>query len=266
MAEAQPVISPDRAHTLARWLATWTGIGIALVLVVAGFLIAIVIALFNVSSNLGATRSEVVGVEANVDPLPHYITAINRSLGAVSHSVRPLPGQAAAIEGNLGVINRTLGHVDGRLRSTSAPLSDTASVLRNTTGTLSTTSVSLGRIAATLQQTVGPLGQVEGRLVSTRGSLGSTLAPLRSTAATLADVRALAVQIHRVLVLAERPSSLGTAAIYMRVAIANGALDPAERDARGILHQLQDVEQHLVSICRSATVSTVGATHGATRC
>lgn len=266
MSSGEAVLPEERARTLRRWLFTWTTIGIVLVLVVAGFLVGIVISLYSVNGNLAEASRAVTGIRGNVRTLPDAVHDINGALSRVDRALAPVPGQARTIAGRLGSIRRSLVFVEGSLRSTARPLGDTAGLLGGTSRSLVGTAGLLGDTASTLAATTDPLASVSGRLRSTAHPLGGTLRSLHGTSGALGRVRHLVRRIDAILVRAERPASLGSGGIYTRVAIANGALRPAEADARQILTQLRDIDRHLVSVCESPTVTTVGTLHGAKQC
>lgn len=222
-----------------RWMYVWIAIGVAIVLVVAGFLIAISNELYDIVDNLDEAQGEVRGTQEDVRPLPEYIAEINASLAQVERAVDPLPRQADRIVGNLRSVHTSLQAVEGTLNQTAGLLTTTSSLLVDTSRSLADVESSLSRVAGTLATTVS-----------------------------------LARSIHQELVVAERVRSMGTGAIWRHVRFLNGGpfvknpenfdrsdhnhragknprgLRRIETDADRIRVGLQHTNKHLESICR----------------
>lgn len=134
--------TPGRAQqgpptgALARWMWVFTTIGILVVVVVVGFLIAISNALVSINGKLGEATSSVQGIGRDVPNLPGNIQSINQSLSAIDESLKPISGQVGSINNDLQSIEGSLTTVDGSLKNTSNSLVDT-------TGSLVTISNSL---------------------------------------------------------------------------------------------------------------------------
>lgn len=235
--------------TDTRWMRVFIAIGIAVVLVVAGFLIVIIHTLNSINSGLTEANSAVTSVQGNAKPLSFLIDGINHNLGPVDAALRPVPGQGRAIDSTLGTIN-------GKLTSVSGSLSNTTGLVNSTAGSLSGTSGTLGTVAGTLQTVSGSLSSTSGILGSTEGRLRSISGSLANTSGVLVRVHGLLGSINSALISAERPGATnGTAQIPINVRKANAELAPAEANASSILGGLTSVNGHLASVCRAPVLS-----------
>ncbi len=122
--------------TAARWLKAWVTIGTLVVLVVIGYLLAIVSALRSIDDNLAVTDPDVADIRGHVDPLPAHINTINGTLESIDVSLKPIPGQATSIINSLTAINQKFNGVDPTLKQISAGLVTALSGLRTIEGTL----------------------------------------------------------------------------------------------------------------------------------
>ncbi|MBA2324258.1 MAG: hypothetical protein H0V92_09695 [Pseudonocardiales bacterium] len=73
----------------------------------------------------------------------------------------------------------------------------------------------------------------------------------------MSSIRDRARNINDTLEKAQRKDSLGTAEIPIRVRRANDVLRPIQDDTQAIAGQLKDVEQNLLSACRSALLTVI---------
>lgn len=122
--------------TAARWLKVWVTIGTLVVLVVIGYLLAIVNALDNIDANLAQTDPDVADISGDVSPLPGHITTINDTLTAIDSTLKPIPGQATSIINTLTVIDGTLKDIDPTLKEINGGLTTALTGLRNIDATL----------------------------------------------------------------------------------------------------------------------------------
>lgn len=123
--------------TAARWLKAWVTIGTVVILVVIGYLLAIVNALQNIHENLDVTDVNVSDI-ANVDvaPLPGHIDRINTTLDNIDQVLVAIPGQATSIINSLTSIDGTLAEIDPTLISINNGLTTALGGLRNIENTL----------------------------------------------------------------------------------------------------------------------------------
>jgi hypothetical protein len=255
------------ATTIVRWLWIWITIGALVVVVVIGFLIGIVSSLDSIDDGLVEANTAVTGAGGDVKPLPTHIANINGNLVRIDGSLKPIPGQATDIIRNLRSIRGNLTTVDSSLKDTSSSLDVTEGSLVDTSGSLRDTS---GSLVDTSQLA----GSIAGSLVDTSGLLRNTSGSLVDTTRRLVTVRSLVRRIDRTLVGAQVVRSLGTNAIWRRVRFLNGGpfggragtqvtganpngLEFARRDADNILSGLQEVNQHLQSICQARVLNLV---------
>ena len=229
-----------------RWTWIFATILILVVVVVIGFLSGITSALTSIDEALGTTDADLVEVKDDADPLPGYVSTINKSLTAIDKSLKPIPGQGVAILGSLTSINRSTGRVDAALTTTNSSLLDTSASLVDTGG-------NLGTITSSLQDTSGSLKGTTNVLVTIRGTL-------RTISGVLVDVDTRAKQINSELRNDVRPiNSEGTAKIPLQVAEANVDLTAINKDTTAITAGLDRTHNHLTSICKSTLLQPLGA-------
>ncbi|MGI8412120.1 MAG: hypothetical protein ACR2QA_06420 [Solirubrobacteraceae bacterium] len=274
-----------------RWLWIWITVGALVVVVVIGFLLAIVHNLNSIDSGLGEANASVTGIGAEAHPLPTYIQEINSNLTSIDGALKPISGQAdqivsglTSVQGKLGQINGSLVSTSGSLVNTSGSLVDTSNSLVSTNGTLGTIESSLSNTSGTLvtisSSLAGPvngtLSTVSGQLVDVANRLHPVSGSLVDISRRLVDVRNRAGSINTVLNNAEFVRTNGTQAIWRHVRFANGGsfsrpgfdaslsgpganpngLQPVKGDADTIIGGLGQVNGHLLSICQSNTLNS----------
>ena len=139
MAQRPAAYAPDIAAPMMsanRWLKVWVSIGVLVVLVVIGFLLAIISALESIDRSLLTTTGNVVGINGDVNPLPGHVASINGTLEKIDASLKPIPGQADSIIGSLDDINSNLTVIDPSLKDTEATLVTTENGLNAIEGVL----------------------------------------------------------------------------------------------------------------------------------
>jgi hypothetical protein len=223
--QARAENAEEQLLRLRRWMYLWIALGAVIVLVVVGFLFAIAGDLEHIDDNLQSASGAVAGAEGDTDPLPAHIERINRSLVRVDRALESIPTRADQINANLDGVSGTLVNVE-------IPLADTSTVLADVSGTLD----------------------------GTQGALAGTEPSLVQASGRLVEVRGLAGGIRDRLVLAQRPGSLGTEAIWRRVRFINGGrfvrrsnpygLRAIRSDTRLVVPQLIQVNGHLESACQ----------------
>ncbi len=228
---------PEAEARTVRWVFIWVTILTAVVLVVIGFLLGIVRSLTSIDEGLFSTTGSVQGAGVDVKPLPQYIADINKTLDRIDTALEPIPGQASSIIGELGSIRGSLASVDASLIDTSGSLVNTSGVLADTSGTLGSITGSLVNTSGVLRDTAGPLRNISGTL--------------RQTAPILSNIQRLVRSIRGELAVTQSAGSLGTRAIWPRVQRANAVLRPIDADTEAILGGLQEVNNHLESICQA---------------
>lgn len=153
--------------TAARWLKAWVTIGTIVVLVVIGYLLAIINSLESIHDNLAVTDTDVVNITEDVDPLPSHIEVINNTLTAIDKVLIDIPGQARSIIGSLTTIDGTLKSIDPTLKSINGGLVTALTGLKNIEGTL----VGLdqpGADNAGLQAIISQVQVINSQLISIR--------------------------------------------------------------------------------------------------
>lgn len=152
--------------TAARWLKAWVTIGTLVILVVIGYLLAIVNALQNINENLDVTDANVAGIaQEDVAPLPAHIDTINTTLDNIDQVLKPIPGQATSIINSLTTIDGTLKEIDPTLVSINGGLTTALGGLRNIENTLIELDTA-GRDGAGLQPIVAQVTVIRDKLVS----------------------------------------------------------------------------------------------------
>lgn len=120
MAQQSAVYNPGVAApfaTAARWLKAWVTIGTLVVLVVIGYLLAIVNSLESIKTNLTDTDGDVAAITDDVTPLPDFVENINGSLASINEVLLEIPEPALSIINSLNRIDGQLSDIDPTLKS-----------------------------------------------------------------------------------------------------------------------------------------------------
>ena len=168
-------------------------------------------------------------------------------------------------------ITKALNSINTGLAPTDEGLVSAGGNVRNLPTQVQTVNQSLGQIDPVLKPIPAQVTDINAALTSINGKLVTTDSSLKDTSGMLRTILGQATDIRNMLVDADDPpDGLGVQNIHQRVAFANGQgntgrfganpnnLTAAEADAANILAGLTDTNRHLVSICRSALVQTVG--------
>jgi len=235
---------------------------------------------------------------SSIQKINRNLRLIDSSLKPIPGQANEILGELGSIRGRLGAIDSSLVDTDASLKNTDASLEDTSNQLGTISSSLVDTRGQLGTISGSLVQTSGTLRQISPSLMQTSAILRRGVSPrLVDISGELGSIRGLADRIDRTLLDAQRsPASEdtgesaeaeGTNAIWRRVRFLNGG--PFERrgdrddednslrgpgknpnglvfidgDATSILAGLQEVNEHLTSICEAEIVDTVAALNGA---
>jgi hypothetical protein len=170
MAQQSAVYNPSVAApfaTAARWLKAWVTIGTIVILVVIGYLLAIVNALDSIYENLTVTDADVGLITEDVDPLPGHIDTINNTLTAIDKVLIDIPGQARSIIGTLTSIDGTLKSIDPTLKSINGGLVTALTGLVNIDNTLENLDENRGD-GAGLQPIIAQVTTINSQLNSIR--------------------------------------------------------------------------------------------------
>lgn len=125
MAQQSAVYNPGVAApfaTAARWLKAWVTIGTIVVLVVIGYLLAIVNSLESIRTNLTDTDGDVAAITDDVTPLPDHVENINGSLASINKVLLEIPEPALSIINSLNRIDGQLREIDPTLKSINSGL------------------------------------------------------------------------------------------------------------------------------------------------
>lgn len=236
--------STMRVASDTRWTWIFATVLILVVLVVIGFLLGITGALSSIDDGLKEADASVTDINGDAKPLPGHVQDINANLTKIDVALKPITGQADDILGSLKSIDGSLTRVNSSLGNTSGSLVDTSSSLVRTSGTLRS-------VASSVSSTSSSLVDTSQSLRGTTGTLRTIDSSLKNTSGVLVNVTGLVRDINRQLVLTQREDSRGTALIPKNVARANGILGPVEQDATNINQGLDQVNNHLTSICKS---------------
>lgn len=125
MTQQSAVYNPGVAApfaTAARWLKAWVTIGTLVVLVVIGYLLAIVNALQSIDNNLATTDTDVSDITADVLPLEGHVENINATLASIDTVLLEIPEPVLSIINSLNRIEGTLQSIDPTLGSINSGL------------------------------------------------------------------------------------------------------------------------------------------------
>jgi len=170
MAQQSAVYNPSVAApfaTAARWLKAWVTIGTIVVLVVIGYLLAIVNALDSIYANLTVTDEDVGLITEDVDPLPGHVDTINGTLTAIDRVLIDIPGQARSIIGTLTSIDGTLKSISPTLVSINGGLVTALNGLQNIDNTLEGLNENRGD-GAGLRPIIDQVTVINSQLISVR--------------------------------------------------------------------------------------------------
>ncbi len=148
--------SSDTSAIVQRWMWTWITIGLLVVLVVIGFLIAITNSLASIDDNLFEADSAVTGAGGDVEPLPGQVAMVNETLAGIDTELAAVPGQADEIIAALTSVRDSLVAVDASLVDTSGTLSGTSGSLVDTDGVLARVLALAGDIEGVLESAESP--------------------------------------------------------------------------------------------------------------
>lgn len=231
MAQAEATLSPPlegrlpwlRSLGLTTWMWFWVALGLAVVLIVAGFLIAINSNLTAIDGNLVEATAAVNGAGSDVEPLPGQLSQVNETLTTIDGVLKPIPGHAGAIIGSLTSIRGNLDVINPSLKDTSGVLTGISNTLTAISGNLTTISNTAGAVSPSLVDTSNVLTRLLGLVRDLKGTLAAAYAP----------------------------GEAGTQDILARLdTISGGILSPLKGDTGAILSGLVDVNGHLERICQ----------------
>jgi uncharacterized protein YoxC len=245
----------ERFAYLKRWLRVWIALLVVATLVIVAYLILIAMSLSEVNANIAAADRAVRTVRGNVSILPGQINTVNGHLAAIDRDLDEVPE-------SIKDVNRSLMTAENSLSVTDESLADTARTLPVTRDSLVATDRVLKSINASLQTTDGSLKDTGSLLASVGTLAGDVEATLEDTESPPNNLDGLSacpspeesggsICIGRV--------SEGAEGIFERVAVANSVLVPVRRDTGNILGSLTEANGHLISICESPVLQTLGA-------
>ncbi|MGQ0464816.1 MAG: hypothetical protein ACT4QG_05810 [Sporichthyaceae bacterium] len=204
---------------LRRWLTAWVGIGAAIVVVTALFLVLIGNSLSRIDDDLTAANTAVGNVSGSTAPLPQQVERVNRSLEVIEAALRVLPKDTDTIASNLTAMIEAMELIEADLAATAPNLASASKNLEPSA------------------KLIGPIG-----------------ANLKETAALLMRILGNTGSIHDSLAAIDGRVKTGLAGVRANLAAVNAVLTAVRGDLGDILATNRRINGHLESICRSPAV------------
>ncbi|MGQ0844692.1 MAG: hypothetical protein ACT4QF_11200 [Sporichthyaceae bacterium] len=175
----------DQGSALHRWLTAWVGIGVAIVAVVAIFLVLIGNSLGRIDENLAAADVAVDNVSGSAQALPDQVDRVNRSLAVVEAALQVLPRDTESIAENLSRIVEALQLIEADLGGAAPKLATTADNLEASATLVGPIGVNLEKASALLERILASTGGMHASLQAIDGKGRTGIVGVRANLATV---------------------------------------------------------------------------------